>query len=63
MVNLYEYDKATKEECEEDLEEITEYLEDCVRCDFQDELDVIEKKGYRIIEIAKRLKELGEEDD
>ena len=58
MVNLYEYDKATKEECEEDLEEIIENLEE-----FKYDMYVLEKKGYRIMEIAKRLRELGEEDD
>ena len=53
MVNLYEYDTATEEECLEDLEEllnnITRYYD----------YETLEMKGLRLQYIAQRLKELG----
>ena len=57
MVNLYEYDTATKEECLEDLEElmnnITSYYD----------YETLERKGLRLQYIAQRLKELGGEEN
>lgn len=55
MVNLYEYDTATKEECLEDLEElinnITRYYD----------YETLERYGLRLQYIAQRLQELEEE--
>ena len=52
MVNLYEYDTATEEECLEDLEEllnnITRYYD----------YETLERKGLRLQYIAQRLREL-----
>ena len=52
MVNLYEYDTATEEECLEDLEEllnnITRYYD----------YETLERYGLRLQYIAQRLQEL-----
>lgn len=57
MVNLYEYDTATEEECINDLDEITAFL---LNYEWTlEDLDALEKKGQRIQCIAQRLKELG----
>ena len=54
MVNLYEYDTATKEECLEDLEEVLNYI----TC--YDDYETLERYGLRLQYIAQRLQELGE---
>lgn len=61
MIGLYEYDSATKEECYQDLNDILDWL-DCYLIGEYD-YDVLERKGIRIQEIAKRLKELEGEND
>ena len=63
MREIYEYDKATKEECIEDLIEIIKYLNEN-SYDFYEyiDLDVLEKKGQRIQYIAQRLKQLKVEE-
>jgi len=65
MLDLYQYETATKEECELDLADIIDYLDKyltnlCNRGLDSDEINALEKKGERIIEIAKRLKEIKE---
>lgn len=57
MVNLYEYDTATKEECLEDLEELINYI----TCYY--DYETLERYGLRLQYIAHRLKELEEEHD
>lgn len=57
MIELYDYDNATKQECIDDLLEVIEYLYN-YDLSFIDS-DDIEKKGRRIQYIAQRLKELG----
>ena len=57
MIELYDYDNATKQECIDDLLEVIEYLYN-YDLSFIDS-DDIEKKGLRIQYIAQRLKELG----
>lgn len=56
MVGLCEYDNATYDECVDDFNEIMDYLDTYLINQF--DYDVLEKKGIRIQEIAKRLKEL-----
>ena len=63
MVNLYEYNNATKEECLEDLNETLQVLldynyiyDDNIYDDF--DLGVLERRGQRLQYIAQRLKEL-----
>lgn len=57
MVNLYEYDTTTEEECINDLDEIIEFS---LNYEWTlEELDALEKKGKRIQYIAQRLKELA----
>ena len=53
MINLYEYDTATKEECLEDLEELMNNI-----TSYHD-YETLERKGLRLQYIAQRLKELG----
>ncbi len=59
MREIYEYDKATKEECIEDLIDIIEWLNEN-SYDWYEyaDFDVFEKKGQRIQYIAQRLKQL-----
>ena len=54
MVNLYEYDIATKEECLEDLEELINNISNYY------DYETLERKGLRLQYIAQRLQELGE---
>jgi hypothetical protein len=63
MINIYEYDTATKEECIADLVEIIEYLNEN-SYDWYEyaDFDVFEKKGQRIQYIAQRLKQLKVEE-
>jgi len=68
MLDIYQYETASKEECELDLAQILDYLDkylqDLVNYGLDDdELVGLEKKGERIVEIAKRLQVLGEEND
>lgn len=53
MVNLYEYDKATLEECVDDLKQLLENLS------IYDGSETLERKGLRLQYIAQRLQELG----
>lgn len=52
MVDLYEYDTATQEECLEDLEE----LMDNITCYY--DYKTLERYGLRLQYIAQRLQEL-----
>jgi hypothetical protein len=55
MVNLYEYDTATKEECLEDLEDVLNNISGYY------DYGTLERYGLRLQYIAQRLQELGEE--
>jgi hypothetical protein len=55
MVDLYEYDTATEEECLEDLEELINNI----TCYY--DYETLESKGLRLQYIAQRLQELGVE--
>ena len=55
MVNLYEYDTATKEECLEDLEEVLNNISGYY------DYEALERYGLRLQYIAQRLQELGGE--
>ena len=54
MINLYEYYKATRDECIDDLYEVLENISNF------DDYDTLKRKAIRLQNIAQRLKELGE---
>lgn len=63
MVDIYQYETATKEQCITDLVEIIEWLNEN-SYDWYEyaDLDTFERKGQRIQYIAQRLKQLKVEE-
>lgn len=62
MRDLYDYDDASYEECINDLNIILENLSEKVYVDsFNDDTETLERYGERIKNIARRLKEIENE--
>ena len=63
MIDLGQYYKASYEECIDDLNAITNYLEENVMIDdFNDDVDTLEIKAIRLKDIADRLRQLENND-
>lgn len=59
MINLYEYDNSSYEDCIDDLGETLLRIEDNLDVDYYSENpEVLERHGIRIQEIAKRLQRI-----